>query len=165
VTPATLLAWHRKLTANARHEQTAKARPAADSPEHRRLAVRLAKENPLRGYRPIHGGLTKLGVTVATSKGWEILRAAGIDPAPRRSGPAWQQSWAPRLSGSSPLAFLHAGTVLLKRPSVLVFSSADPGIRFLAVAPAVLQLTATVVCSYSSRSRGTCLERWSTRRP
>jgi hypothetical protein len=37
--------------------------------------------------------------------------------------------------------------------------------QVLSMAPAVLQLTATVVCSYSSRSRGTCLERWSTRRP
>ena len=31
VTPATLLAWHRKLAANKiRHEQSAQARPAAD---------------------------------------------------------------------------------------------------------------------------------------
>jgi hypothetical protein len=66
-------------------------------------------------------------VTVAPSKGWEILRAAGIDPAPRRPGPAWRQSWAPRLPGSSPPAFLHAGTVLLKRVSVLVFI--EHGIR------------------------------------
>jgi hypothetical protein len=32
--------------------------------------------------------LTKLGVTIAPSAVYEILRAAGIGPAPRRSGPA-----------------------------------------------------------------------------
>ncbi len=40
------------------------------------------------GYRRIHGEVTKLGMTVAQSTVWEILRAAGIDPAPRRAGPA-----------------------------------------------------------------------------
>ncbi len=49
--------------------------------------MRLAKENPLWGYRRIHGELAKLGVTIAPSAVWEILRAAGIDPAPRRTGP------------------------------------------------------------------------------
>jgi hypothetical protein len=33
----------------------------------------------------------KPGVTVAPSTVWEILHAAGIDPAPRRSGPGWLQ--------------------------------------------------------------------------
>jgi len=44
-----------------------------------RLVIRLAKENPLWGYRRIHGELTKLGLTVAPSTVWEILHAAGID--------------------------------------------------------------------------------------
>ena len=36
VTPATLLAWHRKLAARqVRHEQATQARPARDNPEHR----------------------------------------------------------------------------------------------------------------------------------
>jgi len=42
-------------------------------------------------HRRIHGELTKLGVTIAPSTVWEILRAADIDPAPRRSGPGWRQ--------------------------------------------------------------------------
>jgi len=46
----------------------------------------MAKENPLWGYRRVHGELTKLGVTIAASTVYEILRAAGIDPAPRRAG-------------------------------------------------------------------------------
>src|SRR5436305_7119697 len=43
----------------------------------------MAKKNPLRGYRRIHGELTKPGVTIAPSAVYEILRAAGTGPAPR----------------------------------------------------------------------------------
>src|SRR5450755_2579172 len=92
VTPATLLAWHRKLAGN-KYDTTKRRKPGRPrtAPSIARLVVRLAKENPLWGHRRIHGELTKLGVTVAPSTVWEILRAGGIDPAPRRSGPTWQQ--------------------------------------------------------------------------
>jgi putative transposase len=43
------------------------------------------------GYRRIHGELAGLGVTVAASTVWEILKTNGIDPAPRRTGPTWSQ--------------------------------------------------------------------------
>ena len=46
----------------------------------------LSSTFPRVGYRRIHGELTKLGVTVAQSTVWEILRTAGSDPAPRHSG-------------------------------------------------------------------------------
>jgi transposase InsO family protein len=86
-----------------------------------RLAVRLAKENPLWGYRRIHSELTKLGVTVTPSTVWEILRAAGIDSAPRRSGPTWRQFLRTQAAGILAVDFQHAGTVLFKRLYVLVF--------------------------------------------
>jgi hypothetical protein len=57
----------------------------------RALVRRLARENPGRGDRRIHGELAGPGVKVAASTVWEILRASGIDPAPRRTGPAWSQ--------------------------------------------------------------------------
>ena len=83
VTPATLLAWHRKLAAG-KYDTSSRRKPGRPPtvPSIARLVIRLAKENPLWGYRRIHGELTKLGVTVAQSTVWEILRAAGIDPAP-----------------------------------------------------------------------------------
>src|SRR6266566_3090960 len=92
VTPATLLTWHRKL-AGSKYDTSKRRKPGRPPtiPSVGRLVVRLAKENPLWGHRRIHGELTKLGVTVAPSTVWEILRAAGIDPAPRRSGPTWRQ--------------------------------------------------------------------------
>ncbi len=43
------------------------------------------------GVRRIHGELAGLGVKVAASTVWEILKNAGIDPAPRRTGPTWSQ--------------------------------------------------------------------------
>jgi transposase len=88
VTPATLLAWHRKLAAR-KYDTSGRRRPGRPPtvPGIARLVVRLAKENPLWGHRRIHGEMAKLGLTVAPSTVWEILRAAGIDPAPRRAGP------------------------------------------------------------------------------
>src|SRR5246127_3843545 len=41
------------------------------------------------GYRRVHGELLVLGVKVAASTVWEILREAGIDPAPERSSTNW----------------------------------------------------------------------------
>jgi hypothetical protein len=122
VTPATLLAWHRKLA--ARKYGTSKRRKPGRPPASRgitRLIARLAKENPLWGHRRIHGELTRPGVTVAPSTGWEILHAAGIDPAPRRSGPGWRQFLRAQAAGIVAVDFLHVDTVLLKRIYVLVF--------------------------------------------
>ena len=81
----------------------------------------LTKENPLWGHRRIHGELTKLGVAVAPSTVWEILHAAGIDPAPRRSGPSWRQFLHAQAAGIVAANFLHVDTVLLRRLYVLVF--------------------------------------------
>jgi putative transposase len=88
VTPATLLAWHRRLIAR-KYDTSTRRRPGRPPTVRSiaRIAVRLARENPLRGYRRIHGELAKPGATVAPSTVYEILHAAGIDPAPRRSGP------------------------------------------------------------------------------
>lgn len=55
----------------------------------RQLVLRFAKENPNWGYRRIHGELAMLGIKIAASTVWEILRAAGIDPAPQRSTTTW----------------------------------------------------------------------------
>src|SRR2546430_3512776 len=72
VTPATLLAWHRKLAAN-KYDTSKRSKPGRPQtvPSIARLVVRLAKENPLWGYRRIHGELTKLGLAVAPSTVWK----------------------------------------------------------------------------------------------
>jgi len=45
----------------------------------------------------------------------------GVDPAPRRSGPAWRQFLRTQAAGILAVDFLHVDTVTLKRPYVLVF--------------------------------------------
>ena len=60
-------------------------------------------------------------MTVVPSTVWEILHAAGIDPAPRRSGPNWRQFLRAQGAGIIAVDFLHVDTVLLKRIYVLVF--------------------------------------------
>src|ERR1019366_8304810 len=93
VAPGTILRWRRDLVRRrwaARSRRGKTGRPAARR-NVRALVLRLARENPEWGYRRIHGELAGLGVKVAASTAREILRNAGIDPAPRRTGPTWSQ--------------------------------------------------------------------------
>src|ERR1700729_3927732 len=115
VTPATLLAWHRRL---ATRKYDTSGRKPGRTPTVRsiaRLTIRLAHENPLWGYRRIHGELTKLGLTIAASTIYEILRAAGIEPAPRRDGPTWRQFLHAQAAGILAADFLHVDTAALNR--------------------------------------------------
>ena len=94
VTPDTILRWHRDIVRRQWAARSAHARTGR--PATRRniqaLVRRLARENPEWGYRRIHGELAGLGVKVAASTVWEILKASGVDPAPRRrTGPTWPQ--------------------------------------------------------------------------
>ena len=88
VIPATLLRWHRDLVAS-KWDYTSRRRPGRPSTgiSVKTLIVRMARENPAWGHRRIQGELVRLGYAIAASTVWEILRAAGIDPAPRRAGP------------------------------------------------------------------------------
>jgi transposase InsO family protein len=55
----------------------------------RASVLRLARENSSWGYRRVHGELLTLGITVAPSTVWQILREAGLDPAPDRAATTW----------------------------------------------------------------------------
>jgi putative transposase len=53
------------------------------------LVLRLAQENPTWGYRRIHGKLLVLGLRAAASTVWQIVKDAGIDPAPDHTSTTW----------------------------------------------------------------------------
>ena len=91
VTPDTILRWHRDIVRrrwSARSMSGKTGRPVTRR-NIQALVLRLAWENPGWGYRRIHGELAGLGVKIAASTIWEILKTNGIDPAPRRTGPTW----------------------------------------------------------------------------
>ena len=51
----------------------------------------------------------------------DILKRAGLDPAPRRSGPSWSQFLKAQAEGILACDLFHVDTVFLKRIYVLFF--------------------------------------------
>ena len=91
VRPDTVLRWHRDMLARRHACRSRPRRPGRPRTVRsvRALVLRLVRENPGWGYRRVHGELLVLGVKVAASTVWEILREADIDPAPERSSATW----------------------------------------------------------------------------
>lgn len=86
VTPATLLAWHRKLIAQKYDGSACRApgRPRT-STVISNLIVRFAEENRSWGYTRIQGALSNLGYTIGRTTIADILKRHGIEPAPERN--------------------------------------------------------------------------------
>ena len=116
VTPATLLAWHRRLAAR-RWDYTSRRRPGRPSTAAAisKLVIRVATDNPAWGHRRVQGELVKLGHPIAASTVWQILHDAGTGPAPRRTGPTWKQFLTAQARGIAGADFVHVDTVLLRR--------------------------------------------------
>ena len=122
VQPATVIGWHRRLVARRWTQPAAprRGRPPVHA-EIRRLALRMARENPTWGYRRVHGELHRLGHTVGASSVWKILRDAGIDPTPNRTGPTWAQFIRTQARAVIATDFCCVDTATLKRLHVLFF--------------------------------------------
>jgi putative transposase len=99
VSPDTVLRWHRDLLRRRHAKASRPKRPGR--PRTRRsvqaLVLRLARENSGWGYRRVHGELAVLGIKVAPSTVWEILKAHGVEPSPQRD----RQTWATFLRGQA----------------------------------------------------------------
>jgi putative transposase len=121
VTPATLLAWHRRLVAR-KWDYTSRRRPGRPpaAAAIRKLVIRIATENPTWGHRRVQGELVRLGHPIAASTVWQILHDAGIGPAPRSSGPTWKQFLTAQARGIIAIDFVHVDTVLLRRVYALI---------------------------------------------
>ena len=122
VKPATVLGWHRRLVARRwTQPATAKRCRPPVAAEIRRLAVRMATENPTWGYRRVHGELHRLGHRVAASTVWKLLRDAGIDPTPNRTGPSWAQFLRSQAKAIIATDLCCVDTITLRRLHVLFF--------------------------------------------
>jgi putative transposase len=121
VTPQTLLRWHRELV---RRKWTQPPRGRGRPPVEQRvrqLVLRLARENPRWGYPRIAGELQKLGLRVSPSSVRRILLTAGLEPAPRRIGPSWQQFLRQQAASILACDFFTVETLTLRRYYVLFF--------------------------------------------
>ena len=125
VQPATLLRWHRNLIAKRwTYPRSRPGRPAIPA-RTTALVLQLATENPSWGYRRIGGELATMGIPIAASSVWAILKRHGIEPSPRRSGPSWAEFLAVQAKGLIACDFFSVDTVLLRRLYVLFFIHHD----------------------------------------
>jgi putative transposase len=133
VTPGTIMRWHREIVRRrwARLSRKGRSGRPATHRNVRSVVLRLARENEAWGYRRIHGELASLGVTVAPSTVWQILKNAGISPAPRRDGPGWAEFLRSQARGILALDFFTAG--LLNGTKVYVLAVIEHGTRRIRV--------------------------------
>jgi len=121
VRPETLLRWHRRLVANYwTYPHRRPGRPLIDR-HVRELILRLARENTGWGYLRIVGELRKLGIDVSATLVRNVLRAAGVPPAPQRERQDWRSFLRQHAATTLACDFLSVDTVLLRRVYVLVF--------------------------------------------
>ncbi|GAA1258036.1 MULTISPECIES: integrase core domain-containing protein [Streptomyces] len=145
VRPDTVLRWHRDLVARHHAAQSRPKRPGRPRTVSsiRALVLRLSRENPSWGYRRLHGELLVLGVKVAGSTVWEILKDAGIDPAPERSSSTWADFLRSQADALLACDFLE--TVTLSGARIYVFAAIEHGSRRIRVMGATAHPTASWV--------------------
>jgi putative transposase len=121
VAPSTLLRWHRELVRRKwTYKRKCLGRPPID-PALSALICRMARENPRWGYMRIKGECRKLGLSVAATTVKKVLRAAGLEPAPRRDGPSWTEFLRSQAEAIWACDFFTIETAFLRTLYVLFF--------------------------------------------
>jgi len=82
VTSGTIVRWHRDIVRRrwARRSRRGRSGRPATHRKVRSVVLRLARENESWGYRRIHGELAGLGIIVAPSTVWQILKGRRDQP-------------------------------------------------------------------------------------
>ncbi|MFJ9130346.1 hypothetical protein ACIRJS_40330 [Streptomyces sp. NPDC102340] len=119
----------------------------------RLLILRLAGENPPWGYRRIHGELTTLGIKVAASTVWEILKAKGIDPTPDRDTTTWATFLRSQADALLATDFIETVTLTGKRQYVL--AAVEHATRRIRILGTTARPTAATASEASSTSTTT----------
>jgi putative transposase len=120
VTPATLLAWHRRLVAKRWTYAGRAGRPPIRQ-EIRDLVLRFARENPRWGYQRIVGEVKGLGVAVSATTVRTWLREAGLGPVGTRGGMSWREFLRTHRRSLLAADFFTVETIWLQRLYVLFF--------------------------------------------
>jgi putative transposase len=120
VTPATLLAWHRRLVARRWTYAGRAGRPPIRH-EVRALALRLARDNPRWGYLRIVGEMKGLGVTVSATTVRTWLRQVGLGPVGSPGGTTWRAFVRAHRHSMLAVDFFTVETIWLQRLYVLFF--------------------------------------------
>ena len=129
VTPATVLAWHRRLVAKHWTYPRRPGRPPLD-PAVAALIERMARDNPTWGYVRIRGELLQLGHRVAASTIRAILKQSGIPPAPvRRDHTTWRRFLSTQATTALSCDFFHVDCAVTLRRLYISSSSwrSEPG--------------------------------------
>jgi len=124
ISPRTVLRWHADLV--RRHwayPRRSAGRPRTGASV-RALVVEMARDIPSWGYRRIHGELARLGCRLAPSTVWQIIKDAGIDPAPTRSGQSWRAFLDAQAKTILASDFFHVDTVFLAPVGAVYFVTA-----------------------------------------
>jgi transposase InsO family protein len=121
ISPHTLLRWHADLVRRKwTRPRRAPGRPRT-AQAIRTLVLKMARDNPGRGNRRIHGELTGLGIQAGAIDGVADPQGRGHRSRARRSGETWRAFLAGQATTIFATDFFHVDSVFLGRLYVLFF--------------------------------------------